>query len=756
MKDKKDRNISGLDIMRILCTAAVFVYHFDRGLLQGGYIAVSVFLVMYGYLFAVSASAKEKFSAIGYLLKRVLRLYLPLVIVTCISVYALRYAPQVIWLNEKPETMSVLEACNNWWQISAGESYFARVTDSPFTHMWYISMLIQIEIVLPFIYKFISLIRKKIPFFAWWIPLLLITALSVCVMPYLGHHGASQMRLYFGTDARLFSVLAGSCLGFLHSEDKRIIPKALKGKWLGSVLFLALLAALGWMCLNIGETHELYRYGFCASTILALFLIAVCSDKESGLFGLLRNPVTGPVASISYEVYLTHYPMLFFFKTLTGMTERDIWIYIAAVIAVSALLHFGVSLRFKKEWKVWAVNTARVVLLIPFIFFAVHGAEDIYLAKDHTAEMQELQQQLAESGELLGEIQNEYMMRRQQENDILNDPEAMARISEAWQLPVTCIGDSVMLGAVRSLRETFPNGDFDAQENRSHYPLYSIVRERSANGTLGNPVIIGIGTNNVLPKDTCEEIIRMCGEREIYWLTITNDWQFPNNNMIRQLGEEFDNVTVVDWAEYSKDHDNWFYYDGIHLTPDGRKAYAEYILECISRNFVMRKLEEEKANRTLFIGDGYVYEAADLIGGLSPDLYLIASEEPDADAYIKEIEELKSNDALPERVFISVGSESGIAEEDIVRLFDALEGCDITVIKVIPYYENGTGGHLDKIAAERENIRIAEWNCGYYEYPDRFTPDRVHLSAEGAKAFSAFVSEVMKEDAAPPASKQGE
>ena len=72
--NKKDSRIYGLDIIRIICTAAVFIYHLNRDILKGGYLAVCVFLVLYGYLLAVSAMRKDKFSLAGYYAKRIIRL----------------------------------------------------------------------------------------------------------------------------------------------------------------------------------------------------------------------------------------------------------------------------------------------------------------------------------------------------------------------------------------------------------------------------------------------------------------------------------------------------------------------------------------------------------------------------------------------------------------------------------------------------------------------------------------------------------
>ena len=141
---KKEEYRYGLDWLRVLCTAAVLTYHIRPELLPGGYLAVCAFLVLHGYLFAYSSSRRDNFSVFGHWAKRFMRLYVPMFLVTVLSILALRWTPDVLWLNEKPETMSVILGQNNWWQIAADADYFTRVTASPFTHFWYISMLLQI------------------------------------------------------------------------------------------------------------------------------------------------------------------------------------------------------------------------------------------------------------------------------------------------------------------------------------------------------------------------------------------------------------------------------------------------------------------------------------------------------------------------------------------------------------------------------------------------------------------------------------
>ena len=54
--------------------------------------------------------------------------------------------------NLKPETNSVLFGYNNFWQLDANMDYFAMHSSSPFIHLWYIAILMQFELIFPFIY----------------------------------------------------------------------------------------------------------------------------------------------------------------------------------------------------------------------------------------------------------------------------------------------------------------------------------------------------------------------------------------------------------------------------------------------------------------------------------------------------------------------------------------------------------------------------------------------------------------------------
>ena len=739
---KDDRYSYGLDLLRILCTIAVLVYHVFPDIIPGGYLAVCSFLVLHGYLYVVSFMRNNSDSSIiQRYIKRLFRLYIPMAITVALSIYVLRFFPDIIWLNEKPETLSVLTASNNWWQINAGLSYFTRLTDSPFTHFWYISLLLQEEIFLPIICYIYAQLRKRFGFFIVFVPFLIQVLATAMILPQYFAKGYPLMRIYYGTDARVFSTLLGMALGFLHQE-KRFTLSIFKKGFLSILMFVSLLGALTYSFFVLSPDSESFQYSFLGASLLTLPIISLSTNEELPLFSQIKNPVSRFLSSFSYEVYLIHYPLLFFALSSFELKGKIIFYFFITVIVSAAILHFALSIRFKKELKTILLSCVKIIVLLPILYYAFLGTQDIYLAKDNSQEMAELEAQLIEDAKYLEEQQKLYEERQKQNAEQYNDPLAFAEEVNASDLRITGIGDSVMLGAVRVLYETFPNGDFDAQQNRSHYPVMTILRERAGSGTLGNPVIIGIGTNNVLPIEDLRTIVGLCGEREVFWLTTTNDWQFKNNDTIHSLGDEFDNVTIVDWELASKDHSEYFFSDGIHLTTEGRKAYVELIKESIERVYgekiAAKHKAEQKEKRILGIGSSWLMATASTLQNNLDDCVILAEEHPDTDTVLKQIKLLEDCELLPSKCFFVVGTNESDYEL-VSKILPELEESKIILITLPPSPENNTFFDTNKIKSSFPNIMVLKWDIDYHRNKDYYLADRIHLSPKGIEELTSFI-----------------
>ena len=208
-----------LDIIRILSCFVVLFYHLN--LLKGGYLAVCIFFALTGYL-SIVTNYNKKFSLKDYYFKRLKKIYLPLLIVVFLTIGIINILPNINYLNYKREIFSIIFGYNNYWQLHANLDYFVRNANSPFTHLWYIAILIQFELIFPFILLIIKKLDKKIN---KYISIILITIISIIsyILFYITMSKGNIMTAYYGTIERLYSITLGILLGLIHihSKDKK-------------------------------------------------------------------------------------------------------------------------------------------------------------------------------------------------------------------------------------------------------------------------------------------------------------------------------------------------------------------------------------------------------------------------------------------------------------------------------------------------------------------------------------------------------
>jgi hypothetical protein len=140
------------------------------------------------------------------------------------------------------------------------------------------------------------------------------------------------------------------------------------------------------------------------------------------------------------------------------------------------------------------------------------------------------------------------------------------------------IGDSVMLGAREALiARGFRVNAVVSRQFRDGPPL---VRKLAAGGHLPVDVIVHLGTNGSLDGADCDALVRAAGSgRHVFLVTIKvpRPYRDANNARLRACAHRHDNASVIDWYTFSRFHTAWFYEDGYHLTPIGRREYAAFI-----------------------------------------------------------------------------------------------------------------------------------------------------------------------------------
>ena len=328
----KNNYLNNIGLVRVLSCVAVFLYHMN--ILKGGYLAVCVFFVISGYFSCISLLKKEKVSLKEYYLKKFKSLYLPLLIVVFISTGIITLFNNINWYNLKPEVTSVLLGYNNFWQLNANLDYFASHSSSPFMHLWYMGIILQFELVFPFIFMLLKKVGDKVHKI---LPCIIsfILALSSVVFFFYSSLNSNIMVTYYNTLSRIFSLILGVALAFIthyYKKKKLLSSKLLK---INKVIFYTYLLIITVWCFLVESTSKYFAIIMFLTTIFSLRLITYgkeTSNKKLTIF----DKITKSISNVSYEIYLIQYPVIFLFQYI----ELNIYLEIVLIILITVVLSY--------------------------------------------------------------------------------------------------------------------------------------------------------------------------------------------------------------------------------------------------------------------------------------------------------------------------------------------------------------------------------------------------------------------------------
>lgn len=151
---------------------------------------------------------------------------------------------------------------------------------------------------------------------------------------------------------------------------------------------------------------------------------------------------------------------------------------------------------------------------------------------------------------------------------------------------VTFVGDSIMVAAKYEMYDLVPDCVIDAQVGRYLVEGIDALYRLDAAGKIYDTVVIGLGSNGPIEYEEGEEVMEILGPgRTVYWVTCYGrylSWQDEVNDIIHELAEDYDNLSILDWSAVAPQHPEWISSgDGIHLTREGTKGYARFVAEGI-------------------------------------------------------------------------------------------------------------------------------------------------------------------------------
>ena len=578
-----------LDIIRSTSCILVLLYHLN--IIQGGFLAVCVFFVLSGFLECVSALNDEKFSIIEYYKKRIKRIYFPLVIVVALSIIIIKTF-SLDYITLKSEALSVLFGYNNFWQLYANFDYFTKHINSPFMHFWFISVLMQFDVIFPLFFIGFKKLEKNHKNVAI-LMVALFTFLSIAIFIYLSIT-KEMMIVYYNSFARWFSILFGMFYAIILYEFGPRLPRSLKQH--NSFVFKAYLLILIALCLLISSKLVAWFVWMIVISLISLRLIRYAIVKKEKI-----NKAIQLFSKCTYEIYLVQYPILFLVSNVLNSPIKEIVTFISSIF-VGTILHNAIYYNFKKGFgNVFKGIGVGALIVISAIL--------LMMTPDYTSEMNELKEKLDDDLKVMEDRNEEYSNRlriaqEKIDNMRIEIESGEIQIAEIVKnLPVVGVGDSVMLAASSGLYKVFPNGYFDGKVSRTIVGGKEVLEDLMSKNKVGDIVILALANNGDYIEKRNISLMELLKDKQVYWINAVKADIPEFNSKFKEFAKNYPNVHIIDWEEASKDHPEYFYADGIHVKNDGITAYANLVYDTIyndyleqyrnEKNEILKKYEEE-------------------------------------------------------------------------------------------------------------------------------------------------------------------
>ncbi|KRL63547.1 acyltransferase family protein [Lactobacillus psittaci] len=629
-----NRFIKGYSGLRALAVLGVILYHLDPNTYIGGYLGVPIFLVLSGYL--VTDHILASYDELGFYdnqrfyLGRLKKLYPQLITVLAGSGAYMLLFQQNLLAKFNQIVIANLLNFYNFWQISNGQSYFERFAgnESPFTHLWTMSIEGQFYIVWPLLmYFLVKLFRRRKGIF-WFFTVL--TLLSALEMALLYQPGVDTSRIYYGTDTRFFSLGIGAMLACCWPiKHLKVDISKHDGHLLDAVGALAFLGMIflfftKWMD---PQTSFPYRGGMLFFSVFTAILVAIIAHPGSHWNQIFTNRVFDWIGSRSYGIYLYQFPVMIFFENkFTDMANHAALYHLIEVIIILLIAELTYRLverpfakinlekvyDFKEKLMkensfalkiISAVMTLILILsVIAFIKSPQIKAPDPNKSQLAQTIKKNRQKQVRDNKKLAAEFKKgktsestakaEAEAKKAAKTKPVNREFEKYDISQvdlqlAQKVRVTAVGDSVMAGASDALKQLMPHALIDAAVSRQMVPTIGIFQNYTNQGALADNVLVGLGTNGPFSMGDVDRLMSIIGKkRHVFWISVKvpRPWQNQVNDLLKQAADKYSNLTIINWYDYSKDHDSWFYKDQTHPTLSGAKYYSAYVTKQIVKN----------------------------------------------------------------------------------------------------------------------------------------------------------------------------
>ena len=376
MKTNNKFQIYGLQAVAV---GAIILYHaqitiYDQQLFKGGFIGVDIFFVISGYLIT-SIILKElittnSFSFKNFYERRIKQIFPVLLLVILTSLpFAWFYLLPTDLIHFSKSIITILSFSSNFYFHYSGNAFGELESLSkPFVHTWLISVLAKYYILFPIILLIVFKYLRK-----YLIHILILGFVISLVLADWGSKNHPSLSFYV-LPTRGWELLAGSILAYFEINNGH----RSKNKTLNLILptIGLILIAHSILFFNDKMFHPSF---YTLSPILGVCLIIWFSNKNELISKILSTKLFVGVGLISYSLYLWHYPIFAFVRTI-NFTDGSIvnkLVVGSIIILISVFSYYFIETLFRNKKfdfkKFFITMISSGFILISFNFYVIHN-----------------------------------------------------------------------------------------------------------------------------------------------------------------------------------------------------------------------------------------------------------------------------------------------------------------------------------------------------------------------------------------------
>ena len=349
-----------IDGLRALAVVSVLIFHLNASWLPGGFIGVDIFFVISGFLITTIINKeliRKEFSFSAFYARRAKRIFPVLfVILTLCSLFAYISLPPDDYKTFFKALRYVLLQFGNV-HFSQEVDYFAQgLSPSPLLHTWSLGVEEQFYLLWPLL---IVLSYKWVP--SGLRPALFLFALVSSLVASQVLLSVDSKQAYYMVYSRGWELLMGGILAFGK------LPEFTRKKTADIASLASLLIIIGCF-LTYAERDFPGLKALLPVAAAALFIHSANQHKGIGHRLLCAKPILA-IGLCSYSLYLWHWPLIAFTKTLTGkpLSTSAIIVITLACFSLATLTYKFIEQPFLK------IKASKRSVIITSLCFIISG-----------------------------------------------------------------------------------------------------------------------------------------------------------------------------------------------------------------------------------------------------------------------------------------------------------------------------------------------------------------------------------------------